>query len=81
LLGLLAAIAAYTLRQRRDVFPLALVAGCLIVLSTTALGRFLDFDEIGIFFLLSLWLIASSTVSGHLLMRVVRAWRAEAAAR
>jgi uncharacterized membrane protein len=80
LLALLAAIAALTLRQRRDVFPLALIAGSLIVLTTAALGRALDFDEIGVFFLLSLWLIASSTVSGHLLMRVVRAWRAEVAA-
>jgi hypothetical protein len=80
-LGLLAAIAVFTLRQRRDVFPLALIAASLIVLSTTALGRFLDFDEIGLFFLLSLWLIASSTVSGRLLMRVVRAWRPEAGTR
>jgi uncharacterized membrane protein len=80
-LGLLAAIAAFTLRQRRDVFPLALVAASLIVLSTTALARFIDFDEIGIFFLLSLWLIASSTFSGRLLMRVVRAWRLETGTR
>jgi hypothetical protein len=41
----------------------------------------LDFDEIGMLLMLSLWLIASSTVSGRLLMRVVRAWRAEAVAR
>jgi uncharacterized membrane protein len=80
LLAVLAAIAVLTLRQRRDVFPLALIAGSLIVLTTTALGRFLDFDEIGVFFVLSLWLIASSTAGGHLLMRVVRAWRAGAAA-
>jgi hypothetical protein len=80
LLAVLAAIAVLTLRQRRDVFPLALIAGSLIVLTTTALGRFLDFDEIGVFFVLSLWLIASSTAGGHVLMRVVRAWRAGAAA-
>jgi uncharacterized membrane protein len=80
-LGLLAAIAVYTLRQRRDVFPLALIAASVIALSTTALARFFDFDEIGMFFVLSLWLIASSTVSGRLLMRVVRAWRSEAGTR
>jgi uncharacterized membrane protein len=80
-IGLLAAIGVLTLRQRRDVFPLALLAASLIVLSTTALARFFDFDEIGMFFVLSLWLIASSTVSGRLLMRVVRAWRAEAGTR
>lgn len=81
LLGLLAAIAVLTVRQRRDVFPLALIAGCLIVLTTTALAKFVDFDELGVFFLLSLWLIASSTVCGRVLMGVVRAWRAEADAR
>ncbi|HEY7672932.1 MAG TPA: DUF2157 domain-containing protein [Gammaproteobacteria bacterium] len=78
LLGLLAAIAVFAARRRRDVFPLALITGCLIVLTTTALGQFLDFDEIGVFFLLSLWLIVSSTVGGRLLMGVVRAWRAAA---
>jgi hypothetical protein len=77
-LGLLAAIAMFTLRQRRDVFPLALIAASLIALSTTALARFLDFGELGMFFLLALWLVASSTFSGRHLMRVVRAWRREA---
>jgi hypothetical protein len=78
LLGSLAAISAYTLRQRRDVFPLALIGGSLIVLSTTALGHYGDFDDVGTFLLLSLWLVASSTVTGHVLLKFVRAWRAEA---
>jgi uncharacterized membrane protein len=78
LLGLFAAIAWHTLRRRRDVFPLALIGASLIVLSTTALGRYLDFEDVGVFFVLSLWLIASSTVTGHVLLKFVRAWRAEA---
>ena len=79
LLGLLTAVAAYTLRQRRDVFPLALIGGSLIVLSTTALAKYLDFEDVGVFFVLALWLIASSTLTGHVLLKFVRAWRAEAA--
>jgi uncharacterized membrane protein len=71
------AIAAYSLFRRADVFPLALIAGSLIVLSSAAIGRFADFDELGIFFTLAAWLVVSSTVSGHFLMKLVRAWRAE----
>lgn len=80
LLFLLLGLAVHTVRKRRDVFPLALIAGNLIVLTTCALGKHLDFDEIGIFFVLALWLIASSTVSGRMLMGVVRAWRERDAA-
>jgi uncharacterized membrane protein len=77
LIGIFVAVAIYTLRQRRDVFPLALMAGSLIVLTTSGLIEHIDFDEIGIFFILALWLIASSTASGRLLMSIVRAWRAD----
>jgi hypothetical protein len=34
----------------------------------------------GVFFVLALWLIASSTVSGRLLMKLVRTWQPEATA-
>ena len=79
LVGVFAGVAAYTLRQRRDVFPLALIGGSFIVLTTTLIGRYVDFDDVGAFFLMSLWLIASSAVTGHVLLKYVRAWRAEAA--
>ena len=78
LLAVFFIVAVYTLRKRSDVFPLTLIAGSLIVLTTSGLGKHLDFDDTGIFFVLALWLIASSTVSGRLLMKVVHAWRDEA---
>jgi uncharacterized membrane protein len=73
--GLEAGVAVYALRMREDVFPLALTAGSLIVLGTCALGAHVDFDDLGIFFVLAVWLVASSTVSGRMLMSRVRAWR------
>jgi uncharacterized membrane protein len=78
LLGALGSIAAYAVRQRADVFPLALIAGSLIVLTTSALGDALGASDMGAFFVLALWLIASSTVSGRLLMKLVRTWQPEA---
>ena len=68
------AVAMHTLRRRVDVFPLAAIEGSLILLSTVWIARAADFDEIGMFFVLSAWLIGTSTVSGHYLMRLVRAW-------
>lgn len=73
-LALFAAIAMHTLRRRVDVFPLALLEASLILLSTTWIARASDFDEVGVFFVLAAWLILTSTVSGHYLMRLVRAW-------
>jgi uncharacterized membrane protein len=70
-------IAAHTLRRRADVYPLALIAGSLIVLSSAAIARFSELGDIGVMFTLAAWLVASSSVSGHYLMKVVRAWHAE----
>jgi uncharacterized membrane protein len=76
-LGMLAGVVVHTLRQRVDVFPLAAIAASLIVLSSTAIARYASFDDVGTFFTLAAWLIASSAVSGHFLMKAVRAWRIE----
>lgn len=76
-LGAEAGIVAYAIRSRSDVFPLALTAASLIVLSTSALGAHSGFETIGMMFALALWLILSSTISGRLLMSRVRAWRHE----
>ena len=76
-LVLQAALVAYALRVRDDVFPLALTAGSLIVLSTCALGTHGRFDDVGMFVVLALWLVVSSTASGRVLMSFVRAWRHE----
>ena len=77
-LAVLAGIAIHTLRQRHDVFPLALIAASLIALTTVGLAEHLGLEDMALFFVLSLWLIVSSTASGRWLMKTVRAWRVEA---
>jgi uncharacterized membrane protein len=67
-----------TLRRRSDVFNLALLAASWIAISTTAFGRSLRFNDLGSFFLIAFWLIASSTGAGLLLMHWVRAWQTPA---
>jgi hypothetical protein len=67
----------HAMRMRDDVFPVALTAASLIVLSTSALGANSDFGALGMAFVLALWLIVSSTVSGRVLMALVRTWRHE----
>ncbi|MEO8808127.1 MAG: DUF2157 domain-containing protein, partial [Burkholderiaceae bacterium] len=68
-------IAWLTLRRRRDAFNMALLAASWIAISTTALGRAMRFNDLGAFFLIAFWLIASSTGAGLLLMHWVRAWQ------
>jgi len=65
-----------TMRQRSDVFNMALLAASWIVISTTALGRSLRFNDLGSFFLIAFWLIATSTAASLLLMHWVRTWPA-----
>jgi uncharacterized membrane protein len=80
-LALEAGIALYAVNVRDDVFPLALTAASLIVLSTTKLGVYADWDRVGGLFLTAVWLVVSSTLSGRILMARVRDWhRAENAA-
>jgi uncharacterized membrane protein len=75
-LALEAGLVLYALRLRNDVFPLALTAASLIALTTFAFGVHSTFD-IGVAFLLALWLIVTSTVTGRVLMSLVRAWGRE----
>lgn len=75
-----AAVAAYTMRQRKDVFPLALTVASVIILGTTALIQHMKFGDAGSLFVIALWLVVSSTLGGQLLMSRVRAWRNEAGA-
>jgi uncharacterized membrane protein len=70
-----AALVVHAMRQRDDVFPLALSAASFIVISTSALGAHSDLGDIGMAFVLALWLTLSSTLSGRMLMPLVRAWR------
>jgi uncharacterized membrane protein len=75
----LGGLAWHTFRRRDDVFPLALVAASVIVLTTMLISVHGDLDELALFFVLALWLIVSSTFCGHWLMKAVRAWRSESA--
>ena len=70
-----AAIAVGTWRAGRDVFPLTVLAGSWVAISTVALANAMRFEDIGAFFVVALWLIASSTVASIALMRWHRAWR------
>jgi uncharacterized membrane protein len=77
-LAIQVAIAVRCLRARDDVFPLALIAASMIILSTCAIARYAHFGEGAVvLFVLSLWLVVSSTLSGRALMRLVRAWQKE----
>ena len=69
-----AAVAFHTLRRRKDVFPLAMIEASLILLSTVWIARLGDFDTIGLLFVLAIWLVVTSTLSGRFLMRLVRRW-------
>lgn len=69
-------LAFATWARKRDVFPLALVAASWIAISTTWIARAMNFNGMGSFLLLALWLIAVSTAAAMLLMRWLRLWRA-----
>lgn len=73
------AVAWLALRRRRDIYPLAVAMGSFIVVVLCAIPR-LTSDDDALFFTLALWLIVSSTVTGKLLMTLMRRWRAEARA-
>ncbi len=74
---LISALTAWlTLKRRHDAFNMALLAASWIVISTLWLGRFIRFNDLGSFFLIAFWLIATSTAAGALLMHWVRAWQA-----
>lgn len=66
-----------TVQRRIDVYPLALIAASAIAISTTLLVHSIKLNDLGDFFVISIWLVASSTIAGFLLMRWVRAWRTD----
>jgi len=77
---ILAGVGFYAARRRVDVFPLALVAASVIALVTTLISEFRWEglrSPVGISLLLALWLIVSSTVSGRVLMHLLRRWRSD----
>lgn len=68
-------IAVMTLRRRHDVFPLTALAGSWIAISTLWLVQSLQFDKLGAFFIIAVWLIGSSTAAAMLLIRCLHRWR------
>lgn len=70
------AIAVGTWLHKQDVFPLTLLAGSWIAISTAWLAHSMRLNDLGEFFVIALWLIASSTFAGMGLMRWLRQWRA-----
>jgi len=69
----------YTLRRKSDIYPLAVVMGTFIILSLTWLGQLNGFRDEGMFLMLALWLIGTSTAAGRVLTVLHRRWREEAA--
>ncbi|GFE82767.1 hypothetical protein GCM10011487_47670 [Steroidobacter agaridevorans] len=74
-LAIEAALVVHAMRLRNDVFPLALTAASVIAIVSCAVMEHIDVGDLGITFLLALWLTVSSTVSGRVLMSLVREWR------
>lgn len=72
--GVSIALAIDTLWKKRDVFPMALVIGCWIAITTTAIVRALEFRDIGAFFVVAMWLVGTSSAAAFVLMRWLRAW-------
>lgn len=64
-----------TLQRRIDVFPMALIAASFIAVSTAWIIHSVRFRDLGAFFLVATWLVATSGAAGFLLMRWVREWR------
>jgi hypothetical protein len=71
----MAAVTAYAMKRRDDVYPLAVVMGTFIIVSLVWLARVVDFDDEGTFLLMAVWLIGTSTAAGKILTSLSRAWR------
>jgi hypothetical protein len=70
-------VAYAALRLKRDVFPLALVAGSAILVSTAFLAHAMKSNELGTFFILTTWVVGTSAAAAFLLMRWIREWGSE----
>jgi uncharacterized membrane protein len=78
--GALAAIAFFSFRKREDVLPVAALTASLIFLGLIFIGENTNTGDLGLFFILALWLIGASTVAGRLLTKLQRTWFTEDAA-
>jgi uncharacterized membrane protein len=69
-----AAIAVAALRAKRDVFPLVLVIGSWIAISTAFLVHAIRFEDLGTLLVIAAWLVGTSSAAAFALMRWVREW-------
>jgi len=74
------AVTVYAVHRRNDIYPLAVVMGTFIIVSTVWVARVVEFRDEGMFLVLALWLIGTSTAAGKILTALSHAWRAERAA-
>jgi hypothetical protein len=75
---ILAAIGFHAARRRADIFPLALISASIIAMVTALIAstnRYGAHGAMSLALLLAFWLIFSSTVSGRVLMHLLRKWR------
>jgi uncharacterized membrane protein len=70
-------IGVATWLRKRDAFPMAMIAASWIAISTTWIARATRFNDLGDFFVIAFWLIATSTGACMLLMHWVRTWRVD----
>jgi len=78
MVAILAGVGAYTMRQRADIFALALIAASIILVVMFAIGKNAGpgrIDVLGISLLIALWLVISSGVAARVIMNLLRAWR------
>lgn len=68
-------IAGATLARQRDVFPLTVLAGCWIAISTVWLAHSMRLNDIGQVFIIAAWLISSSAAASKLVMHLLHQWR------
>jgi uncharacterized membrane protein len=73
--ALMTVVSAHTLRQREDIYALAVVFGTFVIVSLVAIARGLEWKDEIAFFVLALWLIVTSTIGGRMLMSLMRRWR------
>ena len=67
-------IAVATLHSKKDVLPMALIAGSWIAISSAFLISHIKLYDIGGFFVIAMWLVATSTVASFILMKWVLSW-------
>ena len=69
----------WSLRARRDVFPIAMAMTAAIIIVLSLIPHVARDSEEGVLLLMALWLIGASTAGGKWLLHLQRRWRAEEA--